>query len=270
VCAVLGAWDGLAAVDGRAPARTLARWLAQLPAARAPTIAERRRLALVGAGTLAASGWLLAGPVLALTLGAAGPAAVGAVLRARERRRRADVARGAPAVARALADAIGAGHSVRGAIGAAAPAIDGAAGAELRRAAAALELGEPTAGVLDGLRERAGDPAYDTLVAAIGLQADAGGDLAALLRGLAERLDRQRRDAADARSATAQARFTAWIVAALPLAAAAMAELAAPGFLAGLAAQPLTAALAAVSLVLQLLAIGAVRRIAGPSGVGSR
>jgi tight adherence protein B len=117
--------------------------------------------------------------------------------------------------------------------------------------------------VLDDLRRRARDPAWDTLTAAILLQAGAGGDLAALLRGLAERLDQARRDAADARSATAQARFTAWLVAALPAGAAVLAELASPGFLAGLAAQPLTAALAGLSLALQLVAIVAIRRIAG-------
>ena len=270
VCAVLGAWDGLAVLDGRAPARVLARWLAPLRVGRAPTTAERRRLALVGAGTLGASGWLVAGPALAITLGALGPAAAKAAVTTRARRRRAEVARGAPAVARALADAVAAGHSVRGAITAAAPGVDGAAGEELRRAAAALELGEPTAAVLDDLRARAGDAAWNTLTAAILLQTDAGGDLTALLRMIAERLDQQRRDAADARSATAQARFTAWLVAALPLAAAVMAELASPGFLTGLVSEPLTAALAALSLVLQLTAVAAIRRIAGPSGSGSR
>jgi tight adherence protein B len=264
VCAVLGAWDGLAALDGRAPLRALERWLAPLRAGREPTPAERRRLALVGAGTLAASGWLLAGPVLAVVLGTLGPAAAKLATTTLERRRCAERAANAPGVARVLADAIAAGHSVRGAILAAAPAD-----AELARAARALELGERTDEVLDDLRRRAQAPAWDTLTAAILLQADAGGDLAGLLRGLAARLEQQRRDAADARSATAQARFTAWLVAALPLGAAILAELASPGFLAGLASEPLTAALAGVSLALQLLAIATIRRIAGASGSGS-
>lgn len=265
VCAVLGAWDGLAAFDGRAPLQALERWLAPLRAGREPTPAERRRLALVGAGTLAASGWLLAGPVAAALLGTLGPAAAKLAITTRERRRRADLAAGAPAVARVLADAIAAGHSVRGAIVAAAPGVDGAAGGELARAAQALELGEATDDVLDALRRRGRDPAWDTLTAAILLQADAGGDLAGLLRGVAARLEQQRRDAADARSSTAQARFTAWLVTGLPLGAAAMTELAAPGFLAGLAREPLTAALAGLSLTLQLVAIVAIRRLTGAS-----
>lgn len=262
VCAVLGAWEGLAAIDGRAPVRMVGRWLAPLRAGRAPTPAERRRLGLVATGTLAASGYLVAGPVPAVVLGAGGPLAVRRVLAWRLERRRAEVARGAPAVARALADALGAGHSVRGAIGSAAPGLPGAAGDELRRAASALDLGEPTATVLEDLRARARDPAYDTLVAAILLQANAGGDLARLLRDLASRLDTARRDAAEARSATAQARFTAWLVAALPAGAALLAELAAPGFLVGIATEPLPAILAATSLALQLVAVLAIRRIA--------
>lgn len=263
VCAVLGVWDALGVLDGRAPLRALERWIAPLRTGRDPTPAERRRLALVGAATLAASGWLLGGSVLALVLGILGPLATRTAIATRERRRRAELAAAAPVVARVLADAIAAGHSIRGAI-----LASGAP--QLSAAAHALELGEPTDGVLEALRRRADDPAWDTLIAAILLQADAGGDLAGLLRGLAARLEQQRRDAADARSATAQARFTAWLVAALPLGAAVLGELASPGFLPGLAAEPLTAALATLSLVLQILAMVAIRRIVGVPGSGSR
>jgi len=261
-CAVVAAWEGLAAIDRRAPLRALERWLEPLRGGRKPTSAERRRLALVATGTLAAGGWLLAGAAVATVLAAAGPLAARQALRLRDHRRRAELAAGVPAVARALADAIAGGHAVRGAIVAAAPHVDGAAGDELRRAAAALQVGEPTAGVFEQLRRRAGDPAWDALTAAILLQADAGGDLSALLRGIAARADQARRDAVEARSATAQARFTAWLVAALPGVAAVLAELAAPGFLAGIAAEPLPAALAGTSLVLQVVAVLAVRRIA--------
>jgi tight adherence protein B len=100
------------------------------------------------------------------------------------------------------------------------------------------------------------------LTAAVLLQRDAGGDLARLLRDLAARLEQARRDEADARSATAQARFTAWLVAALPLGAAALAELGSPGYLASLAATPVGAVLVAASAALQLLAVLAIRRIA--------
>ena len=74
-----------------------------------------------------------------------------------------------------------------------------------------------------------GGPAWDTLVAAILLQRDAGGDLAGLLRDLAASLEAAARVDADARAATAQARFTARLVLWLPAGAAVLAELARPG-----------------------------------------
>jgi tight adherence protein B len=266
-CAVLGAWDGLGAVDGRAPVRVVGRWLAPLRAGRPATPSELRRLTLVAAATLAAAGWLSAGPVLGLLLGAGGPLAARQATAMRVARRRRDVAAGAAAVARALADALAGGHSVRGAVTAAAASdgVPGAAGEELRRAAGALAVGEPTPAVLEALRRRACDPAWDTLCAAILLQERAGGDLARLLRDLALRLDEARRAEADARSATAQARLTAWIVAALPAAAAVLAELGAPGFLRDLLAQPLTASAIVLSILLQAMAVVAVRRIARPA-----
>jgi tight adherence protein B len=264
---VLAAWEALAAVDQGAPVRAVERWLAPLRAGREPTPVERRRLALVGAATLAAGGWLVAGPVAAVALSAAGPLAVRQVLALRRRRLRDELAAGAPASARALADALAGGHSVRGAIDAAARTggVPGEAGRALRRAAAELALGEPTAGVLTGLRRQAGDRAWDALVAAILLQSDAGGDLATLLRDLAVRLEEARRAEGEARAATAQARFTAGLVAALPAGAAVLAELAAPGFLAGLLRSPLSGSLVAASVLLQLAAFVAIRRIGRPA-----
>jgi len=255
VAAVLAAWEAVGAID----ARVLARWLAPLRRDGEPSGEERRRLALVGAGTLLAGGWLVAGPLPGLVAAAAGPWLAGRVLAVRRSRRRAALARAAAPVARSLADALSAGRSVSGALVAA-----GHAGgpADVRAAAAAVVLGEPVDAVLERLRRRARDPAWDTLVAAILLQRDAGGDLAGLLRDLAERLEEARRTEADARSATAQARFTAWLVAALPAGAAVLAELGSPGWLASLAAEPLTAALLVLSLALQLVAVLVIRRVA--------
>ena len=94
------------------------------------------------------------------------------------------------------------------------------------------------------------------------LQRDAGGDLAALLRELAASGEAADRAERDARAATAQARFTAWLVLGLPLGAAVVAELAAPGFAASLLANPLSAWLAALAVVLQLVALVCIGRLA--------
>jgi tight adherence protein B len=93
------------------------------------------------------------------------------------------------------------------------------------------------------------------------LQRDAGGDLAGLLRELAasgEAADRLERDA---RAATAQARFTAWLVLGMPLTGAGLVELASPGFAASLLKDPLSASLAITAAVLQVAALGCIGRL---------
>jgi tight adherence protein B len=270
--AVAGAWEALAAVEQAAVVRAAGRLLGPLRAAgregREPSPPERRRLAVVSAASLWAAGWLLAGPLPGLLAAAAGPWLLGRVLAARRSRWRAELARGAPAAARALADALAGGHAIRGALAAAAAGggLAGATGAELRDAAHALELGERTEVVLDRLRRRAADPRWDTIVAAILLQRDSGGDLARLLRTIAAAQEEAARVEADARSLTAQARFTAWLVTLLPAGAAVLAELASPGYLVGLADDPLTAVLLVLALGCQVVAGVLVRRIARLEG----
>jgi tight adherence protein B len=266
-CAVGAAWEALLLAEhARVPAtlrRSLARVLATGRGGREPTSPERARLAALGALALFAAGWIVAGPLAGVVVGAAGPAAAAALVRARRRRWRAALEEGAPAVARALADALTGGHSVRGAIVEAARGggVPGAAGAQLARCASELALGERTDATLQALARRTALPAYDTLVAAILLQREAGGDLADLLRGVARSLEESGRVAADARSATAQARFTAGVVTALPVGAAALAELAQPGYLMSLLGAPIPATLAGVAAVLQIAALILVRRL---------
>ena len=248
--------------------RALGRWvapaLAALRSGGEPTSPERRRLVLVGTLSLAAAGWLVAGPWFGVALGAAAPWLARVVLRSRVNRRRAAVAAQAPAIARAIADALAGGHSVRGALLAAAASggVPGPAGDELGVVAAALELGERTDDVLRAFAQRAGAGPCDTLAAAILLQRDAGGDLAGLLRSLAAALEARGRVVAEARSATAQARFTALLVTGLPLAGLALAELAQPGFVRELLSTPITSILVGLALVLQLVAFACVHRIA--------
>ncbi len=272
--AVLAAWDGLGLLQASRPIRRLQRALAPLRAtqdgAGTVTTAERRRLIALLAATLLGAGFLTGGPLIALAASTAGPWLTGRALAARRGRWRRAMAAGAAVAARAIADALAGGHSVRGAIGEAARA--GGAGevvdAELRRAVAALALGARTEDVLHSVRGRADGAAWDTLVAAILLQREAGGDLAGLLRELAAELEAARRVEADARAATAQARFTASTVAALPVLAAGLVELTAPGTMASIAANPLSLLLAGAAVVLQAVGIAAVRRIARPRVAG--
>ena len=176
-----------------------------------------------------------------MVAGVAGPVIATALVRARRRRFRHALAAAAPAVARALADAL-----VRRAFGArrarrVAAGVPGAAGHELARGGAGAALGARTEPTLERLRRRAASPAWDAIVAGILLQRDAGGDLPALLRDLAAALEAASRQDRDAMAATAQARFTARIVLVLPIGAALLAELAQPGLLATLLTNPVSA-----------------------------
>ncbi len=268
VCAVLAAWEAIAAVDEQRVVRPIRAWLAPaldvVRSGREPTSPERRRVAALGALSLLGAGWLVAGPWAGLVLGAAAPWAARFVVRMRRRRRAVAVAAGAPAIARAVADALAGGQAAGGAPPGAAGGggVTGPAGEELRLVAAALELGERTEDVLRALAQRAGHGPLDTLAAAVLLQRDSGGDLATLLRDLAAALEQRGRVVADARSATAQARFTALLVTGLPAAGLALGELAQPGFVLALASAPLTAAMVALALALQVVAFVCVRRIA--------
>ncbi len=267
---VLAAWEAIAVAGEQRLARAAGQWLAPalevLRSGREPTSPERVRLVFVAALCLLAAGWLLAGPWIGLALGAGAPWLARAGLRVRRRRRGAALADGVPAIARALADALAGGHSVRGALVAAARSggLAGPAGDELRATAVALELGERTDEALRALARRGHGSAraLDTLVAAVLLQRDAGGDLAALLRDLAGSLEDRARVVGDARSATAQARFTATLVTALPVVALALGELGRPGLVLGLASSPITALMLALALMLQVIALLCVRRIA--------
>jgi tight adherence protein B len=264
--AVAGTWELLAAVERTRVVTAFSRAVA--PVIRAgregvsPTSAERRRLALLAAAALAAAGWLVGGVPLALLAAVAGPAAATTLLRARRRRFRAALAAAAPGVARAFADALSAGHAVRGALDIVASQLPGAAGHELGNTAHELRLGASTEAALERLRGKAASPAWDAMVAGILLQRDAGGDLPALLRDLAHALEAAARQDRDALAATAQARFTAKIVLLLPAGAAGLAELAQPGLIAGLFDNPVSAWLTSLALVLQLVALLAVRRLA--------
>lgn len=268
MAAVGAGWEALHALDRGTLTARLHQAVAPLVLAgrtgRTPTQREHVRLAVLGALVLFAVGWLMAGVVPAAILVAGAPWVTLTIARRRRARWRAKLADGAASVARGIADALAAGHSIRGAITEAAHGggLPGPAGRELRAAAAALAVGARTDEVLHELAGRADDPAYDTIVAAILLQRDAGGDLAALLRATAGALEDGARARADARSSTSQARFTAWLVSGLPLAALALAELASPGYLLGLLGEPIPALLVGAALGLELLAFVLVRRIA--------
>jgi Flp pilus assembly protein TadB len=228
----------------------------------APSIVERRRLGLLAAGAAVLGGWLLAGPLLALPLSVAGPALAGWAISSRRRRYRAAVERSLPALATAVADSLGAGRSLRASLGAVAASLQGPPAAELARLGAELDLGAATTDAVARWRRRMRSRRVDAFAAALLSQRLAGGDLAGLLRRFAAAAAERDRVAEDARSATAQARFTGLLVVAMPSGGALFAELIEPGFLARLLGSPPAAVLLALAAALQVAGFVAIQRFA--------
>jgi tight adherence protein B len=278
LAALAGGMAAVAAREAVLAMPSVARWLAAAvdPLLRAgregyiPTEAERRRLGVVGTGGVFGLALLVAGPGPAPALALAGPAAAAWALATRRARYRRGVERGLPALATAVADALSGGRSVRAALAAAAATLDGPPGVETARVRADLELGSSTAEALSALQRRLKSPRVDSFAAALLSQQIGGGDLAGLLRRYAAAAAERDRVAADARSATAQARFTGLLVVAMPTGAALFAELVEPGFVARLLSDTAASVLLALAAALQLVGFAAIRRLSriGPERGG--
>lgn len=266
--AAAGGLLALAAREALLASPAAARWLrlALEPLRRAgregyaPSTLERRRLAALGAAAAVIGGWLLAGWALALPLSVAGPALAGWAISSRGRRYRAAVERSLPDVATAIADSLTAGHSLRASLPAAARSLDGPPAAELARLGAELDLGAATVETVEAWRRRMRSERIDAFVAAMLSQRLSGGDLAGLLRRFAAGAAERDRVAEDARSATAQARFTGMLVVAMPSGGALFAELVQPGFFATLLGSPPAAVLLVLAAALQLVGFVAIKR----------
>lgn len=230
-----------------------------------PSVVEQRRLALLGSGGIAAATVLVTGIGPLAVAAAAGPWFVGAVVARRGERYRRRVERSVPDVAAAIADAISGGHSVRGALAAAAESLEGPPAAELGRVSADLELGASTGDALGAMCGRLRSDRVDSLSTALLSQQVAGGDVAALMRRLAAAAAERDRVDDEARAATTQARFTGLLVVALPAGAAVFAELLQPGFISRVLSEPASAAMLLVAAGLQMLGFVLIRRLGRPA-----
>ena len=154
------------------------------------------------------------------------------------------------------------------------------AGRTADRALVAVGAGGGVAGeafALAGRRAASGEDIASALAAALGprarfaaaavsLQLRAGGDLPALLRSLARRLDERRGVNAEIRALTAQARLSARVVPLLPVVGLALAALLDAGAVRLLVTTAPGLAIVAVGAVLDLVGLLAIRALA--RGIG--
>jgi tight adherence protein B len=273
LAALAGGLVAIAVREALLSAPRIASWLraAVTPLSRVaregyvPSASEQRRLGLLGSGAIATLALLLTGLGPLTIAAAAGPWCVSVLVAQRRERYRRAVERSVPDVAGAIADAISGGHSVRGAVAAAADSLDGPSSSELARIAADLELGASTRDALGGMRERLRSERIDWLATALLSQQAAGGDVSALMRRLAAAAANRDRVEDEARGATTQARFTGLLVVALPAGAAVFAELLLPGFISRVLAEPASAAMLMAAGALQMVGFALIRRLGTPS-----
>ena len=125
-----------------------------------------------------------------------------------------------------------------------------------------LEVGAATDAALDRLRMRCSSQSVTLIVAAMQIQRRTGGDLARSLRDVAAAIEQERRVREEARAATAQARFTAAVVVALPLCSLVLGELAAPGMIGRIFASGPALVLLATAVLLMATGGLVIRRLA--------
>lgn len=264
-----GATLALCAAELAHDGRRILPWLATALAAlsrsgtegAAPSEAERRRLGLLAGALTGALALLMLGPGPPAVAGLLGPWAAGALIARRRRGYRRALEAQIPALASGVADALASGGSLRTALSDLAGSSQRPAAIELARVRADLELGSPPREALGAMARRSESERVDRLVAAMLSQQGTGGELAGLLRSHADAARRRGRAEAAARSATAQARLTGGMVAAMPLGAAALVELASPGFVASMLSEPVPLALLALAAALQLGAYLLIQRL---------
>jgi tight adherence protein B len=231
-----------------------------------PSTGERRNIALLTGLAAVAAGFTLGGPVVAALLAGLAPVLAAAFIRRGRKRYRLAVEKAVPDTARAIADSLSAGHSPRGALAATAVALEGPAGIEFARLRHELELGRPTDEAVAALADRFQSERIDAFAGALVSQRLAGGDLAALLRRFAEGAAERDRVAEDARSATAQARFTGYLVVAMPAGAAIFAETIKPGLFASLITSTPALIVVGLSVLMQAAGFLAISKLAGIEG----
>lgn len=187
--------------------------------------ARLRRMGAVGTATgrsvASPAFWALAGGALAGVPGAAAGAVAALALPA-VRKRRALAGRAAlleaqlPEALRTIATVVRAGHSIPQALAAARDATPPPLGEALAGAVRAMEAGAPLEEAAEALAGSLPSQPARLVSLALLVGRTSSADLPGVLDSAAGSLAERARIAADRRAATAQARFSAWVVAAMP------------------------------------------------------
>ena len=172
---------------------------------------------LAGACALAVLAGVVVGPAAAAAAGAILFLGPGVALRVRQDRRRRAFEAQLVTLIELLARRLGAGASLRQALGAAA-AVPEPTGALLRDCRDSMELGEAPVEAVAALAVATASPLYELLGVSLALHERSGGDVVATLRRLAGIVRDRRAAELEVRSVTSQGRLSGLVVGLAPLA----------------------------------------------------
>lgn len=220
-----------------------------------------RRQTLIASGIAAVLGFSLLGPGGAVVAAIAAPWLRTRFVKWRRSRTAARIDEGCTELALALSSALAAGNSVRGALLVAGPALEGPMRDEVDKLAVDLTLGMSVEDSMAAMRDRTRSPRVEALAGALALHRGSGGDLVMLMRELASAFRGRDRALRDARSASVQARYTAGVVAVIPVAAGGLCELIAPGSIVGTLSFLPTAVMLALALAGIVMGVAASWRV---------
>ncbi|GAB3531386.1 hypothetical protein GCM10027403_01830 [Arthrobacter tecti] len=184
-------------------------------------------------------GWAIAGPLLGILLLVLSPFVAHLVLVMRTGRRRAKFDTQLGDTLQLLTGGLRAGHSILRAIDAAATEADVPTSEEMRRVVTETSLGKDLlVSLLDASRRMESDD-FAWIAQAIQINREVGGDLAEVLDHVAETIRERSEIKGQIRALSAEGKFSAYILVALPFGIGAMLMIVSPGYVTPLFTEPL-------------------------------
>jgi tight adherence protein B len=135
---------------------------------------------------------------------------------------------------------------------------------EFAQVTRAIELGAPLHLALEEAAMRLNSGSFSSFAMIVSVQHRVGGDMATLLNTLAENLQERLEFKAELNALTAQARYSAWVLTALPFGVCGLVALANPGYMSPLIMTTtgrVMLAFAALLLLIGLLAVRVISRV---------
>jgi tight adherence protein B len=215
---------------------------------------------LIATGTVVALVSLLVGWTPGLVLATAA-LAVGGVLALRRGSRRDHIEQQLAAVLQTMASALESGYSVQQTIERVVRDAPDPIADEFAQVLRAIELGTSLEVALAQLAERVGGDTFEFFATVTAMQYRIGGDLPTLLTSLAMRIQERLELKAEMQALTAQARYSGWVLTALPFAVVAMLLIASPGYLAPLVWTPTGRNLVLFAATLLVAGLASIRTI---------